>query len=287
MRPRAFWSPLPPFGKNPPSAAVARAIYVLGSDKLEVRLGRIYALERMAKRSEADYWPIMETLAAYVRRHAIWKRPDPRQPEPARPPQPKPAPDIQAIMTVLGQRPHNCGGHDDKLLDLSGVDLRGTNLAGAHLERAFLIGAHLEGADFTKARLENACAVEAHLEGAYLVGAHLEGANLAKAHLEGADLSWAQVEGTNITEAHLEGADLRRVIGLQPEQMASAMLNGKTRLPEGTHAWNLPQPARRDGATPKGSAPNGSAPSGSSGGSSMDARPRSPLIRAAGGALSR
>src|SRR5215211_7419711 len=40
--------------------------------RLEVRLGGIYALERISKESEDDYWPIMEILSAYVRQHAIY-----------------------------------------------------------------------------------------------------------------------------------------------------------------------------------------------------------------------
>jgi hypothetical protein len=38
-----------------------RAIEQLGNDKMEVRLGGIYALERIANDSDKDYWPIMET----------------------------------------------------------------------------------------------------------------------------------------------------------------------------------------------------------------------------------
>jgi hypothetical protein len=46
-----------------------RAIDQLGSEKLEVRLGGIYALERIARASKSDHTPIMEVLTAYVREH--------------------------------------------------------------------------------------------------------------------------------------------------------------------------------------------------------------------------
>jgi hypothetical protein len=40
----------------------------LGDEKNRaVRLGGIYALERIAKNSETDYWSVMEVLSAYVR----------------------------------------------------------------------------------------------------------------------------------------------------------------------------------------------------------------------------
>ena len=47
----------------------------LGADKnghpnVEVRLGGIYALDRIARDWPSDYWPIMEVLTAYVRHNA-------------------------------------------------------------------------------------------------------------------------------------------------------------------------------------------------------------------------
>jgi hypothetical protein len=50
----------------------AKAVEQLGSEKLELRLGGIYTLERLARESEREYWPIMETLTAFVRERAPW-----------------------------------------------------------------------------------------------------------------------------------------------------------------------------------------------------------------------
>jgi hypothetical protein len=46
-----------------------KAIEQLGHDKMEVRLGAIYALERIARDAEDFdlHWSIMETLSAYIR----------------------------------------------------------------------------------------------------------------------------------------------------------------------------------------------------------------------------
>ena len=41
-----------------------------GNPKLEVRLGGIYSLERIANDSEKDHWAIMEVLGSYARLHA-------------------------------------------------------------------------------------------------------------------------------------------------------------------------------------------------------------------------
>src|SRR5215217_4967771 len=48
-----------------------RAIDQLGSEKLEIRLGGIYALERIARDSpERDYSTVIEVLTAYVRQNS-------------------------------------------------------------------------------------------------------------------------------------------------------------------------------------------------------------------------
>jgi hypothetical protein len=63
-----------------------RAIEQLGSDKLEVRLGGIFALERIAKDSEPDRWAIADSLVAFVRRQAPWRAgaPESQDPTPLR-----------------------------------------------------------------------------------------------------------------------------------------------------------------------------------------------------------
>ena len=45
-----------------------------GKPRLELRLGGIHALERIAQESEKDHWPIMEVLTTYVREHAPIKK---------------------------------------------------------------------------------------------------------------------------------------------------------------------------------------------------------------------
>lgn len=49
-----------------------RAIDQLGSNTLDVRLGRIYALERIAEDSPEDHPQVIEVLTAYVREHTPW-----------------------------------------------------------------------------------------------------------------------------------------------------------------------------------------------------------------------
>lgn len=246
-----------------------RAIEQLGSQEMAIRLGGIYALERIANDSDKDYWPIMETLTAYVRENTPWQEAPtveaaiPAAAVTSAPAVPaKPATDIQAILTVLGRRKYRFNERDDKQLDLSNTDLRGIVLIEAHLEGAIFWDAHMEeatlslaslewaefqGAHLQKAalvatNLENAELSEAHLEGArlnmvHLVGAVLDGvylekADLSEAHLEKAGLNNAHLDDAVLKGTHLEGADLRDATGLTNEQLAVAIIDEKTKLPD-------------------------------------------------------
>jgi hypothetical protein len=138
-----------------------------GPENLALRLGGIYALERIARDSERDHWPIMEILTAYVREHAPWPpkdippladdlSPTEKSPEGKDPLQLKPMPDIQAILTVLGRRTRYFGKGEDLPLNLVYTDLRWAVIQLVHLEGADLRRAHLEGADLEGAHLEGA-----------------------------------------------------------------------------------------------------------------------------------
>ncbi len=59
-----------------------KAIEQLGSDKLDVRIGGIYALERIARDSAKDHPTVMEVLTAFIREHSRepWPPADAGQP---------------------------------------------------------------------------------------------------------------------------------------------------------------------------------------------------------------
>src|SRR6266487_3943107 len=241
-----------------------RAIDQLGDShgQLEVVLGGIYALERIARDSPSDRPVIGEVLTAYVRSHASWLRPHPGQPA-----EHKlisevlelqfRAPDVHAALTVLDR-----GGFAQAArLDLRAVDLRRANLDRADLHRAILDGAYLQeaqlrhadlqGASFDGADLAGATLERGNLAGAIfthanLEGALFEGANLKEAvlsfsgmrhaifrggNLQGADLQGADLQGANLQEANLQGADLRANLqgaDLQGADLQGADLRGAT-----------------------------------------------------------
>jgi hypothetical protein len=213
-----------------------KAIDHLGSDKLDLRLGGIYALERVAKNSKDDRDTIAEILTAFVRQRSPWPPSQPGQYRDDVPIYQQPelrtrAADVQAALTVLGRGSFT---HQGALLlvgalqlDLAEVDLRRAALNDAHLEGANLNGAHLEGAHLNYAHLENASLAHVHLENASLALAHLEHASLYHAYLENASLALAHLVGAILTGAHLEGANLNGA-NLKGADLRLADLKGST-----------------------------------------------------------
>lgn len=173
-----------------------RAIDQLGADKLDVRLGGIYALERIGRDSRYDRGPIVEVLTAYLRDHSQRTQSESdgldadREQGLVSVPSMRLRADFQAVATVLGRS----GWARHYKFNLSGVDLRQAMLDHARLNGAVLVGAHLEGASLNGA----------NLKGANLIGAHLEGANLFETHLESANLDGAHLKDADWLNAHLD-----------------------------------------------------------------------------------
>jgi hypothetical protein len=179
-----------------------RAVDQLGSEKVDVRLGGIYALERIAKNSAADQSVVVEVLAAFVREHAplpparrtariaqVWaslrlrlgREPDHEWGD--LPTLRFRIPDVQAAMTVLGRRTWPV---DPQLLWTSHADLRRAHLPDANFEGGNFFAGNLYGAQLQYSNLRGAGLSEVILERAALQGADLRGARLRGARLHGA-----------------------------------------------------------------------------------------------------
>jgi hypothetical protein len=176
-----------------------RAIDQLGHAELDVRLGGIYALERIANDSPDDRATITEVLAAFVRSHAPWPPRLPGQYVADAPIEQIPelqvrTPDVQAALTVLARRqpPPKNGGR----LDLHATDLRKAQL------RAF---ENISEADLSGSNLQKSKLAGVRLQGANLKGANLKAANLTRAKLQNADLTGANLLGV-LDEIQLKDA---------------------------------------------------------------------------------
>ena len=212
---------------------------------IEVRLGAIYALERIAQDSERDHIPVMETLCAYVRENA-----PARDVEDSRPPRA----DIQAVMDVINRRSKR-----RITWERFPANAFRLNLARACLQGADLREARLEGADLQQVRLEGASLTRARLEGAFLFGARLEGADLHEARLQRARLIGARLHSADLSDwscdrASLRSADLLGALNLDPASVKAAFGVragvGRTILPEGMdypEHWHVAADVSEDG----------------------------------------
>ncbi len=205
---------------------------------IEVRLGAIYALERIALDSPRDHWTIMEILTAYVRQNA------PNYPD--APYRERPRTDIQAVLTVVGRRrtgpQRERPGHALDLsrsylhgADLARANLQGATLAGTSLQHATLAEANLQNARLRYANLKAALLEEANLQNADLTGVVLQSARLVQANLQQATLGEASLKDTILTDAdlrdaYLAGADLQNarlsMANLRGADLVNASLQG-------------------------------------------------------------
>ena len=203
-----------------------RSIEQLGNKEETIRIGGIYALERIANDSPRDGWTIMEVLSSFVRGKQSVKGQDLDG-------LPTIRTDSQAALTVINRRQTDLET-TSQYLDLSLSNLTEANLVGANLNRvklsssalikadlrgaslnlANLSHANLNGANLTKVQLERANLIQADLSNTNLSSANLHEANLNKANLgdailDGAILTNTSLGNTNLTGAILIGANLR------------------------------------------------------------------------------
>ena len=196
----------------------SHAVEQLGTYKLEIQLGGIFTLEKLALESEKDHWIIMEILTAYVREnspfngdalnsddqqnHNIANGGDAFK-------QNRLATNIQTILSVIGRRKWL----NEEVEQNHFLNLRKTNLKYADLRNAWLIGANfrgtnLERANLMGANLAGAFLAESNLKNANLLNANLEEADLRKANFEGVKLTGVNFQGANFTGVNIKGADL-------------------------------------------------------------------------------
>ncbi len=194
---------------------------------VEVRLGAIYALQRISRASEKDHIPVMETLCAYIRENAIGGEPDvfPDGELPKRQsdesledrlaliqtrsqnlrdffgPVKTLRSDIRAALTVIGQRDAARRAYE------KAQDFR-LNFRRANLQRADLVKVDFEGADLSEASLQGANLHRANMEGANLSFAQINGAYLNDTIMEEADCSFAKMQGASLSEAKIARANL-------------------------------------------------------------------------------
>jgi hypothetical protein len=234
---------------------------------LEVRLGAIYALERIARDSERDHWPIMEVLSAYVRnpqncgrpihlneqqlserdsfRSWLAELPDPRV-------------DIQAVLSVIGRRPGHRRAYERRRklrLDFEGATLQGIKLVGdfsdaifdqchmqnatihdALLDRATFIATQLQGvncslSEFTAARFSSTKLQWSDFSRCSLVNTRFQNSDLRASRLDEIDGRGTSFQSSNLDGVTIFGAKLNSVGNLTTEQITKTYGDASTKLP--------------------------------------------------------
>lgn len=238
---------------------------------LEVRMGALYLLERIAKDSPRDHVPVTETICAYIRENANKPYIDlhaTHENERAAAKRLKikpneldasdlaacltyavPRADVQAAATILGRR--NADAIEIEMAEKYVLDLRNVhldridwsnaNLAhaimdGASLNEASLCVTNLRGARLKDASLEGADLFKANLTEAWLSGAKLSNAWLDWAILHGSQLSLAKFQNANFSATELsfaavKSADFTDAKHLDESQLAETVGDGSTILP--------------------------------------------------------
>lgn len=240
---------------------------------LEVRIGAIYALERIAQDSDRDHVQIMEILCAYIRQNAPapktddWPQLEMKESEDYGPLEAdwkgrldsfyeaqeqakaglKLREDIQVALTVLGRRrpeqrllEARAGEAKEDaafVFDLPCPEYEG--LEDSHDPTA--LDAYGQALEDWKRTLRGYEGYRLDLR-----NADLRGANLSRLNLNGAKLTRSFLQGVNLRESRLQGAELR-VARLQGAGLGEARLQGadlwEARL-QGTQLWG----ARLQGA---------------------------------------
>jgi uncharacterized protein YjbI with pentapeptide repeats len=221
---------------------------------IEVRLGAIYALERIAKDSERDHWPIMEVLCAYIRNPQNTGTPklskEAKNPAEWRQSIRAPRIDVQAALTVIGRRSPERIQYEivnglrlnleeanlqDAILshgNFSRAQFKGANLDLARIDFAELVntnfwGASMESATIQHCRLWDACFASSQLNYASIINSSAKNCLFHRARLYKATFVQSKLDGARLFNTDLSWAHIH------PDQLIGTSGDSETQLPDG------------------------------------------------------
>ena len=197
---------------------------MLGNEVLAVRLGGVYALQRLAEEHPKQYHvQVMRLFCAFARHPTRQNESNSpvemtsRHSDPLLPESEGIREDVQAVMEAIGYR-----GEEGIVLERQSqfqLNLRGADIRYARLNKANLAGADLTNTDLRHAGLmfadlSNAVLWHANLsyvidpELAVMISTQLDGANLCRANLMYADLCGARLQAARLCHSNLFEANL-------------------------------------------------------------------------------
>ena len=208
----------------------------LGDKSPSVRLGGIYALDRLARLNETYLASIVEILCAHLRETAQQDRDEDKDKEKyAEKYKDEPSNEIQSLLEVLSglnklsEEKKEDGQSNPVRLNLSGAYLVGANLTNACLNRANLSGTNMHKAYLSRAQLQEANLQEAQLQKTILYRAQMQKTLLHRAQMQAALLQETQMQKANLYRVRMQRTDLYRVrmqgANLQEAQMQGTSLS--------------------------------------------------------------
>ena len=188
---------------------------MLGSEVLAVRLGGIYALQRLAAEHPEQYHiQIMQLFCAYVRNPTGDEQGPVSGSDEDGKPIHKLREGVQAAMYAIGKRTDACIAIEKAaffLLDLRNANLQHSRLSNLNLSYALLGKSNMFGASLYISNLSSASLTDANLSDTDLTGVNLSDANLYRAKLSNAVLN-----DTNLSDAKVRAWLSRNDLPCQP-----------------------------------------------------------------------
>ena len=211
-----------------------RGAEMLGNDVLAVRLGGIYALQRLAKEQPGEYHvQIMRLLCAFVRNPTVDRTEEPgldrhQDGEAAETHQndggARPRQDVEAVMEAIATRSKigiELERDAEFTLDLRGAELGGLNLI--NLKEVNLSSANLSFANLSSINLRPYSDMSyIHAVNVDLTDACLVDVDLSVARFWGADLSRTILAGANLSAAVFSNLSEDTLCSLTQAQLDSA-----------------------------------------------------------------
>ena len=194
-----------------------RGAEMLGNEVLAVRLGGIYALQRLAEEWPDQYHiQIMRLFCAFVCPPTLGIRQD-----------------VEAVMQMIGSRAKSRITLEriaDFKLDLRDAHLPKAQFLNADLSNAMFHNSNLSGANFANTDLTDSYLSCSDLSQAEFYDVNFTRARLWSANLSGAMLQDADLSRRNLHNVNLSGADLRRAnlseAIFQDAKASNALLEG-------------------------------------------------------------
>ena len=212
-----------------------KGVEMLGSKVLSVRLGGIYALQRLAEEHPTPYHiQIIQLFCAFARNPCASGIDDAQEPPLSITDcslveeKPSLREDVQNILYAIGFRSEigiKLEEENDFKVDLRNSDFQNARFSGANFSGVIFDGANLSHAKFADTNLTNAHLSKAELSNAVLWGTKLPGAMLFGANLSGAELLKARLSGAHLNEAILIEAKLHQA-NLSRSILVAANLSG-------------------------------------------------------------